>query len=128
MYLSSNFITAIPQHLSLVTRLRVLDLRKNQISAMENLTNLPLLEELSLSCNKITHINPAAVCLCPRLRFLGLFGNRLENLANTLDVLARSFPNVKELLLNANPCAPLADDAYRAAVLARLGDTLEVFI
>lgn len=101
-------------------KLQRLILPKNEISSLAPFKNLRKLEELDLSCNKISEINTADIATMTSLKIIKLPRNHIHSISginsiaslqyldlsnNILTVFADSktiFPNVKSLFLQNN--------------------------
>ncbi len=107
LQLSNNRITRLSPELQHVKQLRYLDLRFNRISQLEHLDGLHRLEKLTMSSNQLTRLDGLPVHQLRHLRFLGLFGNRLDDLEHVKQVLAPLGDSLQYLYLSANPMCPV---------------------
>ena len=107
LQLSNNRITRMSPELQHVKQLRYLDLRFNRIAQLEHLDGLHRLEKLTMSSNQLTRLDGLPVHQLRHLRFLGLFGNRLDDLEHVKQVLAPLGDSLQYLYLSANPICPV---------------------
>lgn len=61
-----------------LAELKELDLSGNQISKIEMMSNLPVIEDLNLSSNLITKINANELAPAKSLLYLNLAGNQIK--------------------------------------------------
>ena len=118
--LSYNKIKRLHDGFARLSQLEELQLRKNKIDALDMemfRASAHSLRYLSLACNCIASLPPPRSPLVfPRLAFLCLFGNRIDDAHRTIELLAQLAPNVERLFLSGNHFA--ADREYRLAAVA----------
>jgi len=88
--------------------LETLDLRKNSIPDIpEGLSNLDKLRILNLSSNSLSQIQPNPGLVLKNLTVLQLYACNIRSIA---DGVFRSFPNLVQLNLNKNELQKLPED------------------
>lgn len=140
--LSDNKLMVIDTSIKLAPNLKTLVLDQNQIQTIENLSNLPYLQTLSLCENQITQCIDLHLQLGGNLMHLNLSQNNLRSLEGfrklftliKLDVSCNAIesidevdyvanlPCLEELILTGNPIAGTVD--YRPRTLARFNDRI----
>ena len=93
--LSSNLFTTFPE-LSGLASLRILNCNLNQITGSCNIKDLPKLEEIDLINNRLTSLELSNL---PALKKLNLSCNRIGTLSNSIDTLS----SLISLDLSCNP-------------------------
>lgn len=141
--LSDNKLTMIDTSIKLAPHLKTLVLDQNKIKTIENLSELPYLQTLSLCENQISKCIDLHLCLGGCLMHLNLSQNNLRSLEGfrklftliKLDVSCNAIesidevdyvanlPCLEELILTGNPIAGTVVD-YRSRVLARFNDRI----
>jgi len=107
LQLSNNKITHMPQELLQCEQLQVLDLRFNRIEKVEHLENCVHLRKLTLSSNKLSDLHGFPANRLSSLEFLGLFGNRFQDLYQSGIYSALKQLKLKCLFLSGNPFYPV---------------------
>ena len=99
LFLSNNKIREI-KNLESCQVLETLEIRHNQVEKISGISHLSQLSSLSLSSNRISHLPLANIPTS--LTFLGLFGNKVEDLQNVLSV-AENMEYLEKLFVGSNP-------------------------
>lgn len=95
--LSSNRITSINKELGNLKKLEILDLKRNQITKIENLDCVgDQLTWLSLSCNNLKSLS--GIPFMKKLKFFGIYGNLIEE---SFDL--KNFPVLEKIWIVGNP-------------------------
>lgn len=117
--LNSNKLTHLGADFRALSQLEDLQARKNKVEVLDFGilgSSSASLRYLSLACNCLTTIAAPAGLVFPKLVFLGLFGNRLQDAHALVDQLSRLAPNLEKLILSGNRF--VADRDYRLMVTA----------
>jgi hypothetical protein len=106
------------ENLDSFPQLDTLNLSKNFLKSIDNLSGLKSLNSLIVSHNRIEALDGVRAILdCPTLRVLDLQHNRVED-GGILDLLAQ-MPDLRVVYLQGNPCIKNIK-SYRKTMIARL--------
>lgn len=95
--LASNQITHISKELENLKHLEILDLKRNQITKIENLEYISdSLTWLSLSCNNLKSLSD--IPFMKKLKFFGVYGNQVEE-----SFEFKNFPVLEKIWIVGNP-------------------------
>lgn len=85
------------QNLSHFPALKILSIQANRLSSITGLSALPSLEELYISHNALTSIDPSSLASNPNLRVLDISNNKIAHLDNLSHL-----ENLEELWASSN--------------------------
>lgn len=102
--LSGKGISQVPSYLDTLVQVTKLDLSFNQFINIPDLSKLELLDELSMSANKLTSV-PSTIIQLKRLKELDLNGNQISVVAPEIRLLI----HLEKLYLSNNNLTQLPD-------------------
>ncbi|KAF2111825.1 hypothetical protein BDV96DRAFT_465338, partial [Lophiotrema nucula] len=121
LYLQQNYLAAVPNVLSRLTHLTLLDLSKNNITRpLTEPLSLPKLRELRLSGNKIQCLDDLMSYLsAPSLQHLDVSNNRISG---PLPTLRAVFPDLFLLMASDNTISDISADALDGLKIVNLSN------